>query len=132
MNFLSRLKLWQKLAVLVAAMAIPGVLLGIFYLSGANSQVALAKDELEGARYVQAVGGLLAETANHRSHLFAVLTGDSAAKDQLSASESEMQRHIEEVDSSDNAIGARLKVSESWTAIKADWERLKSEGAKLS
>ena len=43
MNFLSRLKLWQKLAVLVVAMAIPSALLGIFYLGGANSQVALAK-----------------------------------------------------------------------------------------
>ena len=42
MNFLSRLKLWQKLALLVIAMAAPSALLGIFYLSGANSQVALA------------------------------------------------------------------------------------------
>ena len=61
MNFLSRLKLWQKLAVLVVAMAVPSALLGIFYLGGANSQVALAKDEIEGARYVQAVGAVLAE-----------------------------------------------------------------------
>src|SRR3984885_13675445 len=51
MNFLSRLKLWQKLALLVTAMAIPSALLGIFYLGAANSQVALAKDEIEGARY---------------------------------------------------------------------------------
>jgi methyl-accepting chemotaxis protein len=132
MNFLSRLKLWQKLAVLVVAMAIPSAVLGIFYLGGANSQVALAKDEIEGARYVQALGGLLAEAANHRSRLFAVLTGDSAGRDQVSASESEMQRHIEEVDASDTHVGARFKVSEVWSSIKSDWDRLKSEGAKLS
>src|SRR3984893_14086290 len=132
MNFLSRLKLWQKLAVLVVAMAVPSALLGIFYLGGANSQVALAKDEIEGARYVQAVGGVLAEMANHRSRLFAVLTGDSAGRDQVSASESEMQRHIEEVDASDSQVGSRFKVAESWSSIKSDWERLKNEGAKLS
>ena len=132
MNFLSRLKLWQKLAALVVAMAIPSVLLGIFYLGGANSQVALAKDELEGAKYVQALGGLLAEAANHRSRLFAVLTGDAAGKDQVSASESEMQRHIEEVDTTDSQVGARFKVSESWSSIKSDWDRLKNEGGKLS
>jgi methyl-accepting chemotaxis protein len=132
MNFLSRLKLWQKLAVLVVAMAIPSALLGVFYLGGANSQVALAKDEIEGARYVQALGGMLAEAANHRSRVFAVLTGDAAGRDQVSASESEMQRHIEEVDASDSQVGARFKVSEGWSAIKSDWERLKSEGAKLS
>src|SRR5260370_32421431 len=67
MNFLSRLKLWQKLAVLGVAMAVPSALLGIFYLGGANSQVALAKDEIEGARYVQAARGGMAPSANHRS-----------------------------------------------------------------
>src|ERR1700755_1901369 len=98
MNFLSRLKLWQKLAVLVVAMAVPSALLGLFYLGGANSQVALAKDEIEGARYVQAVGAVLAEVANHRSRLFAVLTGDSGAQDQVSTSESEVQKHMAAVD----------------------------------
>ena len=132
MNFLSRLKLWQKLAVLVVAMAIPSALLGVFYLGGANSQVALAKDEIEGAKYVQALGGMLAEAANHRSRLFAVLTGDTAGRDQVSASESEMQRHIDEVDSSDSHVGGRFKVSETWSSIKSDWDRLKNDGAKLS
>ena len=56
MQFLSRLKLWQKLALLVVAMAVPTALLGVFYLGGANAQVALASDEIEGARYVQSVG----------------------------------------------------------------------------
>src|SRR4051794_12653375 len=132
MNFLSRLKLWQKLAVLVVAMAIPSALLGVFYLGGANSQVALAKDEIEGAKYVQALGGMLAEAANHRSRLFAVLTGDTAGRDQVSASESEMQRHIEEVDASDSQVGARFKVSEGWSSVKSDWDRLRNEGAKLT
>jgi len=132
MNFLSRLKLGQKLAMLVVAMAVPSALLGIFYLSGANSQVALAKDEIEGARYVQAVGAVLAEVANHRSRLFAVLTGDAASRDQVSASESELQRDIEAVNSSDDVVGNRFKVSEAWSSIKSDWERLKGEGAKLS
>jgi len=132
MNFLSRLKLWQKLAMLVVAMAIPSALLGIFYLGGANAQVALAKDEIQGAKYVQALGGALAEAANHRGRLYSVLTGDAAGRDQVSASEAEMQRHIDEVDATDSDVGARFKVSDSWTAIKSEWERLKSEGAKLS
>src|SRR6185437_15038595 len=74
MNALSRLKLWQKLAVLVVAMAAPTMLLGFFYLSGANSQVAMGRDEIEGARYVQSVGAILAQVTDHRSRLFTVLT----------------------------------------------------------
>ena len=94
MQFLNRLKLWQKLALLVVAMAVPTALLGVFYLSGANAQVALASDEIEGARYVQSVGAVLAEAANHRSRLFALLTGDAARRDEVSTSEAEMDKLI--------------------------------------
>src|ERR1700761_4157081 len=132
MNFLSRLKLWQKLAVLVVAMAIPSALLGIFYLSGANSQVSLAQDEIEGARYAQALGAVLAEVANHRNRQFAVLTGDTAGRDQVSTSESDLERLISDVESSDSRAGVRFKVSEAWQSIKSDWASLKADGGKLT
>jgi methyl-accepting chemotaxis protein len=132
MQFLNRLKLWQKLALLVVAMAVPTALLGVFYLSGANSQVALASDEIEGARYVQSVGAVLAEASNHRSRLFALLTGDAARRDEVSSSETEMDKLVSEVDTSDAKVGAKFKVSDSWQSIKSDWDRLKAEGPKLT
>jgi len=132
MQFLNRLKLWQKLALLVVAMAVPTALLGVFYLSGANEQVALASDEIEGARYVQSVGAVLAEASNHRSRLFALLTGDAARRDEVSSSEAEMDKLVGEVNTSDAKVGAQFKVSESWQSIKSDWERLKTEGPKLT
>ena len=132
MQFLNRLRLWQKLALLVVAMAVPTALLGFFYLSGANTQVALASDEIEGARYVQSVGAVLAEASNHRSRLFALLTGDAARRDEVSASESAMDKLVSDVDASDAKVGSKFKVSESWQTIKSEWERLKAEGPKLS
>ena len=132
MQFLNRLKLWQKLALLVVAMAVPTALLGVFYLSGANAQVALAADEIEGARYVQSVGAVLAEASNHRSRLFALLTGDAARRDEVSGSETEMDKLVSQVDASDAKVGAKFKVSEAWQTVKSDWERLKAEGPKLT
>ena len=132
MQFLNRLRLWQKLALLVVAMAVPTALLGVFYLSGANSQVALASSEIEGARYVQSVGAVLAEASNHRSRLFALLTGDAARRDEVSSSETEMDKLITEVDASDAKVGAQFKVTGAWQTIKSDWEQLKSEGPKLT
>jgi methyl-accepting chemotaxis protein len=132
MQFLNRFKLWQKLALLVVAMAVPTALLGVFYLSGANSQVALASDEIEGARYVQSVGAVLAEASNHRSRLFALLTGDAARRDEVSSSETEMDKLVAEVDTSDAKVGTQFKVSDTWHTIKSDWERLKAEGPKLT
>src|SRR5579871_5377459 len=132
MQFLNRLRLWQKLALLVVAMAVPTALLGVFYLSGANAQVALASDEIEGARYVQSVGAVLAEATNHRGRLFALLTGDAARRDDVSSSEAEMDKHIAAVDVSDAKVGAEFKVSDAWQTIKSDWDRLKAEGPKLT
>jgi methyl-accepting chemotaxis protein len=132
MQFLNRLKLWQKLALLVVAMAAPTALLGVFYLSGANEQVALASDEIEGARYVQSVGAVLAEASNHRSRLFALLTGDAARRDEVSSSETAMDKLLADVDASDAKVGTQFKVSDGWQTIKSDWERLKAEGPKLT
>jgi methyl-accepting chemotaxis protein len=132
MQFLNRLKLWQKLALLVGAMAVPTALLGFFYLSGANTQVALASNEIEGARYVQSVGAVLAEASNHRSRLFALLTGDAARRDEVSASESAMDKLVSDVDASDAKVGSKFKVSEAWQTIKTEWDRLKAEGPKLT
>ena len=96
MQFLNSVRLWQKLALLVVAMAVPTALLGVFYLSGANAQVALASNEIEGAHYVQSVGAVLAEAANHRSRLFALLTGDAERRDEVSSSETEMAKLVAE------------------------------------
>jgi len=132
MQLLNRLKLWQKLALLVAAMAVPTALLGVFYLSAANSEVAQARNELAGADYAHQVGAVLADVANHRSLLFAVLTGDASRRDELATSEAAIDRLMADVDDSDAAVGARLGVAADWQGIKTDWQQLKSDEAKLS
>jgi methyl-accepting chemotaxis protein len=129
---LNRVKLWQKLALLVMAMAVPTALLGVFYLSGANAQVTLASNEIEGAHYVQSVGAVLAEAANHRSRLFALLTGDAERRDEVSSSETEMDKLVADVDANDTKVGGRFGVSETWHSLKSDWERLRVEGPKLT
>ena len=132
MQLLNRLKLWQKLALLVAAMAVPTALLGVFYLSAANSEVAQARNELAGADYAHQVGAVLADVANHRSLLFAVLTGDASRRDELATSEAAIDKLIADVDDSDAAVGAQLGVADDWRGIKTDWQQLKSDEAKLS
>ncbi|MGH8268643.1 MAG: methyl-accepting chemotaxis protein, partial [Steroidobacteraceae bacterium] len=132
MQLLNRLKLWQKLALLVAAMAVPTALLGVFYLSAANGEVSQARNELAGADYAHQVGAVLAHVANHRSLLFAVLTGDSSRREELTESETTIDKAISDVDSSGSAVAARLGVNDEWQGIKADWQQLKSGESKLS
>jgi methyl-accepting chemotaxis protein len=132
MQFLNRLQLWQKLALLVVAMAVPTALLGVFYLGSANGEVAQARSELAGAGYAHEAGLLLAEVANHRSLLFAVLTGDTSRRGELSAAEARIDGLISGIDTRDSATGERLGVADEWQGIRTDWQQLKSTEAKLS
>ena len=132
MQLLNQLKLWQKLALLVAAMAVPTALLGVFYLSAANGEVAQARYELAGAGYAHQVGAMLAEVANHRSLLFAVLTGDTSRRDQLVSSEGAIDKAIAAIDAGDSATAQRLGVAGQWQVIKSAWQQLQSDESKLS
>ena len=132
MQLLNRLKLWQKLALLVAAMAVPTALLGVFYLSAANSEVTQARSELAGADYAHQIGAMLADVVNHRSLLFAVLTGDSSRQSELGASEEAIGKLISAIDASDSAVATQLGVADEWQGIKTDWQQLQSQESKLS
>src|SRR5215472_7026443 len=98
-------------------MAAPTVLLGFFYLSGANTQVAMGRDEIEGARYVETVGAVLAQVTDHRSQLFTVLTGETSHRSDVSSSEAEVEKLMRAVDESDAKMGAQFGVSDSWRTI---------------
>ncbi|MDE2052369.1 MAG: HAMP domain-containing protein, partial [Gammaproteobacteria bacterium] len=132
MQLLNRLKLWQKLALLVAAMAVPTALLGVFYLSAANGEVSQARNELAGAGYAHQVGAVLAQVANHRSLLFAVITGDTARRAELTESEAAIDKAVSDIDASDSQVAAQLGVADEWQGIKADWQQLKSDESKLT
>ena len=79
-TFLGRLPLWQKLALVVAAMAVPAVMLGCFYFQQTTVAVRQARGELEGTRYLQALGGVASELLTHRGREYTFLSGDTARR----------------------------------------------------
>ena len=127
---LDNLRIWQKLAVLVVAMAIPTVLLAVFYLTETNGVVRSARNELDGAHYLQSLGSALAQITNHRSRSHALLTGDTSRKDDVFTSETDIDRQLAEVDAIDAQFGERFKSSEQWRAVQSGWSSLKSGLAK--
>src|ERR1700756_2327214 len=95
---LNRLKLWQKLGWLVFAMAVPAALVGFFYLRQADGQVDQAREELEGASYLQGLGTVEGEIFTHRSRAYVFLSGDVARKKDVTAQAEEVERQIAAVD----------------------------------
>ena len=127
MQLLSRLRLWQKLALLVVAMAVPTALIGWFYVSASTEQVSQARLERDGGRYIEALGSLAGEVVAHHARAFTFLNGDAARKNDVTAEEAEVDKHVAAVDQLDMEIGKRLGASEDWSGIKSEWAALKSK-----
>src|SRR5581483_1564375 len=86
-----------------------------------------AHEELEGARYLKAVGALSAEILTHRDRAFAVLVGDKARQPELLAQTQEVDTRIAAVDVIDAELGTRLQASAAWQSVKAEWAALKTK-----
>jgi methyl-accepting chemotaxis protein len=127
MQLLSRLRLWQKLALLVVAMAVPTALIGWFYLSTETEQVSQARLERDGGRYVDALGQFASEVVAHHARAFTFLNGDAARKNEVIAEQAEVDKRVAAVDQVDMELGKRFGSSEAWEALKSEWQALKSK-----
>ncbi|MGH8258498.1 MAG: methyl-accepting chemotaxis protein, partial [Steroidobacteraceae bacterium] len=132
MKFLDRMMLWQKLAILMIAMAVPSALLAFFYLGETNGVVSTARSEIDGARYQRALGTALSDVTVHRILSYALLSGDTSRKDEVYSTESSIDRDIQQVDALDSELGGRFKSTEQWNAIKAGWAAIKAGLGKTS
>ena len=124
---LNRLKLWQKLGWLVLGLAIPAALVGFFYLRLANGQVGQAHDELDGARYLQALSVVEGEVLTHRSRAFVFLSGDAARRNDVGSQAEEVGRQIAAMDTVNAEAGKRLGVDTAWESVKTEWEAVKAQ-----
>src|SRR5580698_4891716 len=97
MNLLLKMHLRQKFALLLLAMALPTVLVAVFYLSQSNQAVRSARNELEGARYVQLAGSLLARVTRHRTVTNALLSGDTSGRAEGGRLEHYVEEQIEQL-----------------------------------
>jgi methyl-accepting chemotaxis protein len=129
---LNRLKLWQKIAWLVLAMAIPVALVGFFYLRQAGSQVSQAREELDGAHYLQVLSAVEGEILTHRSRAFVFLSGDTARRGDVVAQQEEVEKQIAAMDALNADMGVQLGVADKWESVKSEWEALKAKAITQS
>jgi methyl-accepting chemotaxis protein len=126
-NVLGRLRLWQKIALLVTAMAVPAVLLGCFYFAHATTSVRQARGELDGISYLKALGRVNGEMLTHGGRAYAFLSGDKARRPDVISQAEEVDKQIAAVDVIDVQLGTRLGVSQNWQSAKSEWLTLKSK-----
>ncbi|MBV8852922.1 MAG: HAMP domain-containing protein, partial [Sinobacteraceae bacterium] len=127
LDSLAHLRLWQKLALLFAAMSIPALLLATFLALRIGAAIHQARNELEGARYLQALGGVAAEMVTHRGRAYAYLSGDRARRTDVGVQAAEVDRQIVLMDGVVHSLAAADAVAPEWQQIKSQWDRLKTQ-----
>lgn len=126
------LKIWQKLLLAGLLAAIPvGTVLYLF-LQSQNEQIARTEAEREGLQYVLPLRTLLEWVPQHRVAASALLNGDASVLPLLEKARAQIAGAVEAVDKVDGRMGRRLGTTQSWEAIRASWNDLRDNYAKLT
>lgn len=129
---LNRMKLWQKLAVLVAAMSLPATVVGYFYLTDATGALKQARDELAGTAYLSAIGQFNAAVIEHESRAFVLASGDASRAPALQAATTTANTALARLQQVNARLGLRYGVRQDLKSIQAHWRSLATTSAHLS
>jgi len=125
---LDKLRLWQKLALLVAAMSLPAVLVGFFYLRSAGDALSQARAELAGSDYLRALGNLYADVAIHEQRAYALASGDAASAPAVRNATARTDAALARLARIDARLGKRFGVRRDYRATAAEWHALAAAG----
>jgi len=125
MPLLHRLKIWQKLALLVAVLGLPIGLLTYLLMAEKNLAIDFAYQEIRGTQYLQPVRTLLQHIAEHRGLSSTYLDGDASFREKITAKQDQLVADLTAMDAVDAQLGNTLQSNDSWPTIKTDWKNLK-------
>ncbi|MCX7088607.1 MAG: PAS domain-containing protein, partial [Methylococcales bacterium] len=120
---LSKVKLWQKFAVLgllaVLMFAMPVWQL----LSRADDDITVATKESQGVAYTRNVLKLMQLVQQHRALATAVLSGDRSSVAQFESKRKEINAQINLIDETDARL-ASLALTDHWQEVRGQWQQL--------
>ena len=129
---LDRLRLWQKLALLVAAMSLPATLVGFFYLRSSGHALRQARAELAGSAYLRALGSLYADVAIDEQRAYELASGDAASAPAVREAAERADAALARLDRVDTRLGERFGVRQDFRAAAAHWRALAAAGPQTS
>ncbi len=128
MNFLSKLNMAGKIGVLVVALLIPLGLLGYFFVSAQNAEIAFARTESIGVHYYHPLEEITGRIAEHDALMAAYLAGDQSGAARLTALVQEMSAQMAEMDEVDARYGQGSPSQTMWQDIKKSWSAIAAKG----
>src|SRR3954468_24747025 len=94
-KILSRLKLWQKIVLIICTFTLPLGVLGVFVFQGYQKDIDFARSEKNGNEYQRPLEQLLQLLPEHESLLSRYLSGEKPLKAELSAKGAQIEKAFE-------------------------------------
>src|SRR5579872_6862592 len=127
---LNRLNLWQKLGALVLAMLVPAVLVGFFYFTAMDGVLSQARDEVDGARYLAALGAIESSVRAHEGLAYVLANGDTTKSAAALSAQNDVTQAFQRAASVDAELGPRYGVNDDFNAAKSEWTALAAATAQ--
>ena len=126
------LRVWDKLALVLIALAIPVAVLSYLVTLQGQEKIEAATMQSHGIDYLRPLHRLMREVAAHRDLNDLFLSGDRDAAQKVRELSQRVDEALGQVDRADAEYGKRLDSSRAWDEIKTNWTALKSESPRLS
>ncbi len=129
---MNRLRYSYKFALMGALsfLAIGAIFLA--YATQLAEQITVGRDEIRGLEVIQPVLDMVRLVQQHRALTAGTLGGDPSFREGVAGIASEADRASKVIDVVDANLGAALRFSAEWTAIKTDWEKLKADWPNMT
>jgi methyl-accepting chemotaxis protein len=118
---LNRLDLWQKLGALVLAMFVPAVLVGFFYFTAMASELGQVRGELQGVRFLQAIGTVESNLLTHGARAFAFASGDTSRRAAVVSKQRDVDAAMSRLDDVDSRLGELYGVNDDIASLRSQW-----------
>jgi len=140
---LSRLKLWQKIVLIICTFTLPLGVLGVFVFQGYQKDIKLAQWEKWGNEYQRPLEQLLELLPQHQSLVARDLAGGKGLKTDLANKAAQIDKAFETLETVDAKLGVALQFTPEGLAkrkrehvqvhrVKDEWQNLKVQTDKLS
>jgi len=126
MNFLEKMKLWQKLVLVVALLIMTVVNLKAL-LEDKNISINASQMEIAGIEYLKPVYSLLLHVMEHRGMAYLQLSGDTGINPRLEEKLQAINTDLERVAAVEIIHGYSLNTARHLAAVRSGWQNLKGQ-----
>jgi methyl-accepting chemotaxis protein len=132
MNLLNKMKLWQKLALMVAVLMVPTAYIVTLLIEEKNISINFTQKEMAGIEYLKPVYSLLLHVMEHRGMVYLQESGDTGINTRLDEKQQAINIDLERIAAVEIIHGISLNTSMRLTAVKNGWQNLKDQVQGLS